>query len=638
MAAGRDKRRLTAIFAADVVGYSRLIGADETGTRAALRAHRSEVTDPKITEHEGRIVSTAGDSILAEFNSVVDAVECAAGIQRAMALRNEAVSEDKRIEFRIGINLGDIIVEGDDIHGDGVNIAARLESLADPGGVFISGSAFDQVRNKLELGFEDLGERQVKNIADPVRTYRVLLDARSAGTITPAPSRHQTRTRWIFAAISLVAIVIGGGAIWNFAIRETLPRIEAASLERMAFPLPDKPSLAVLAFDNLAGDPDEDYFVDGFVDDIITDLSHISALFVMSREATFAFKGRPVRIRDVAEELGVRFVLDGGIRRAEGTIQVNARLIDAVSGKTLWAENFDADAGGVFTLQDEIYSKVVTGLAVEVTAKERSDAQRGETDNAQAYDAYLQGQEYLERFTPQDLRLANEFLRKAVELDPGYSRAIALLTGAYSVAFQRGWHQEVGAKSSEEVLSTFERLLEIALKDPTALAYHLDATLASRNQDQARALTQMERALALSPSNAETIFDLANLNIWAGKPEEALAGFKKAQRLQPTLINNYLRGVAQFTLEKYDVAAASFEAYRDEAANSPGAAEMLTATYAQLGRQEEMRAARREWFEPSQKRTGRSPTISATMRSFPFSKAEDRERLVNAFLKAGVPR
>ncbi len=637
MANGRDKRRLTAIFAADVVGYSRLIGADETGTRAALRAHRSEVTDPKITEHEGRIVSTAGDSILAEFSSVVDAVECAAEIQRAMAARNEKVTEDKRIEFRIGVNLGDIIVEGDDIHGDGVNVAARLESLADPGGVFISGGAFDQVRNKLELGYEDLGERQVKNIADPVRTYRVLLDARSAGTVTPATSPRRP-TRRIAAAVSVLAIVIGGVAIWNFAIRESLPRVEAASIERMAFPLPDKPSLAVLPFDNLVADPDEDYFVDGFTGDLIADLSKISALFVMSRDATFAFKGRPVRIRDVAEQLGVRYVLDGGIRRAQGTIQVNARLIDAISGKPLWAETFDADASDVFELQDEIYGKIVAGLAVEVTAIERTEAHRGETDNAEAYDAYLQGQGRIERFTPQDLRLANEFLRKAAELDPDYSRAIALLTGAYSVAFQRGWHQEVGAKSSEEALSTFERLLEIALKDPTDLAYRLDAGWASHNQDLARALTQMERALDLSPSHAETIFDLANLMIWAGRPEEALGGFKRAQRLSPGLKDPYLLGVAQFSLEKYAEAAVSFEAYRNETADSPGAAEMLTATYAQLGRQKEMQSARKEWFEPSQKRIGRSPTILETMRSFPFAKAEDRERLESAFRKAGVPR
>ncbi len=347
MANERDERKLTAILAADVVGYSRLIEADESGTLAALRTLRGEVTDPHIAEHKGRIVSTAGDSILAEFASVVDAVQCAAEIQRGMAVRNEGVSADKRIQFRIGVNVGDIIVEGDDIHGDGVNVAARLEGLAEPGGIFISGGAFDQVENKLELGYENLGPRKVKNIAKPVRVYCVLLDPEAAGTLITAKLPRQTPTRWVVAAAAVLAIVIGGGAIWNFAIRETLPSVEAASLERMAFPLPERPSLAVLPFDNLSGDAEQDYFVDGFVDDLITDLSKISTIFVVSRNSTFTYKGTPVKIKQVAEELGVRYVLEGSIRRAEGTIRINAQLIDALSGNHVWAEKFDGDAADI---------------------------------------------------------------------------------------------------------------------------------------------------------------------------------------------------------------------------------------------------------------------------------------------------
>ncbi len=638
MANDRDERRLTAILAADVVGYSRLIEADESGTRAALRTLRSEVTALHITEHAGRIVSTAGDSILAEFASVVDAVQCAAEIQRAMADRNEGIPEEKRILFRIGVNVGDIIVEGDDIHGNGVNVAARLESLADPGGVFISGDAFRQVENKLELGYENLGERKVKNIAKPVQVYRVLLAPEAAGTLITAKVPRQTPTRWVVAAAAVLAIVIGGGAIWNFAIRDVLPSVEAASLERMAFPLPDRPSLAVLPFDNLTGDAEQDYFVDGFVDDLITDLSKISTIFVVSRNSTFTYKGTPVKIKQVAEELGVRYVLEGSIRRADGTIRVNAQLIDALSGNHVWAEKFDGDAADIFALQDEINDKIVAGLAASVSKEQRIEAQRRETDSTEAWEAYRQGLKHIDRFTAIDNGLANGFFKKALELDPNYPSAIGLLAATYLEAAQRAnpdWWREVGAETQKEAFAAFEPLLAKALETPTDFAYRLDARYAARQGQNERALTQAQRAVDLAPYNSGALVELAGVLIWAGRSEEGLRRFDEARRLNPKRIRTWNRGLALFSLERYEEAAAVFEA-RTGLSSSLGGVVMLTAIYAQLDQQEEMQGVRKEWFDQVQKRFGVDPTIFGTVSFFPWAKPEDQERFSGALQKAGL--
>ena len=639
MANGRDERRLTAILAADVVGYSRLIEADESGTRAALRALHSEITDPHIAEHAGRIVSTAGDSILAEFASVVDAVQCAAEIQRAVADRNEGVPEEKRIQFRIGVNVGDIIVEGDDIHGDGVNVAARLEGLADPGGIFISGGAFDQVQNKLELGYENLGEQKVKNIAKPIQVYRVLLAPEAAGTLITAKVPRQIPTRWVAAAAAVLAVVIGGGAIWNFAIRESLPSVEAASLERMAFPLPDRPSLAVLPFDNLTGDAAQDYFVDGFVDDLITDLSKISTIFVVSRSSTFTYKGTPVKIKQVAEELGVRYVLEGSIRRAGGIIRVNAQLIDAVSGNHVWAEKFDGEAADIFALQDEINDKIVAGLSVTVSAEQRKEAQRRETDSPEAWEAYRQGLKHIDRFTAVDNGLANAFFKKAVDLDPNYGPAIGLLAATYMEAAQRpdpDWWREVGAETQKEALAAFESLLARALEHPTNFAYRLDARWAARQGEHDRALTQAQRAVDLAPYHYGALLELAGALIWAGRPEEGLRRTDEAIRLSPKGFGTeWFRGLALFSLERYEEASAAFDALTPSGRAGP--VTMLTATYAQLDMQEEMEAARDEWIEQTQKRFGGPPTISEALRFFPWAKPEDQDRFADALRKAGVP-
>ncbi|MEE9210059.1 MAG: adenylate/guanylate cyclase domain-containing protein, partial [Kiloniellales bacterium] len=343
------ERRLAAILAADVVGYSRLMGEDEAGTLARLQAHREALIDPKIAEHHGRLVKLMGDGALVEFASVVDAVECAVEIQRAMAGRQEGVPQDKRIEFRIGINIGDVIVEGEDIYGDGVNVAARLEGLAEPGGICISRAARDQIRDKLDFELEDLGEHEVKNIARPIRVFRVRTEADAGAAVGSTRPSGRKFGRWPVAA-ALVIAAAAGAALWQFQPRAPAPTPEAVRQQAAAVRVPDRPSIAVLPFTNMSGDPEQEYFSDGITEDIITDLSKVSGLFVVARHSSFTYKGKAVRVQDVGRDLGVRHVLEGSVRKAGGRVRITAQLIDAASGDHVWAERYDRDLTDVFAV------------------------------------------------------------------------------------------------------------------------------------------------------------------------------------------------------------------------------------------------------------------------------------------------
>ena len=366
--AEKVERRLAAILSADVVGYGRLMGADEEGTLARLAAHRAELIDPLFSDHSGRIVKVMGDGVLVEFASIVDAVRCAAAIQRGMEKRNADEAEARRIVFRIGINLGDIIVEGDDIHGDGVNVAARMEQIAEPGGICISSDAFRLARGKVELGFADLGEQQLKNIAEPVRAYRVLMEAEAAGEVVELQEKKKqakTGRRWaIPAAAAAVIIAIAAGVL--LSLEPWVPRVEAADPAKMAYPLPEKPSLVVLPFENVGGDPAQDFFVDGATSDIIAHLSTRPELFVIDRHSSYAYKHKPVTVKQVAEELGVRYVLQGTVQRAGKSLRITTQLIDALSGETDWSERYDKTSNDLFALQDEITRNVTVALDVEL--------------------------------------------------------------------------------------------------------------------------------------------------------------------------------------------------------------------------------------------------------------------------------
>jgi adenylate cyclase len=394
-------RRLAAILAADVAGYSRLMGAEEEDTLERLKALRREVLDPKIAEHRGRIVKTTGDGLLVEFASVVDAVRCAVAVQQAMPERNIGIAADNRIELRIGINLGDVIVEGDDLYGDGVNIAARIEALADAGGVFVSNTVHDHVRDRLPFVFQDLGEQQVKNIARAVRVYRVSV----AGTYSP----------------TLPSPAGGGG------------------LERGSLSLPDKPSLAVLPFQNMTGDTEQDYFVDGVVEEITTAISRLPWLFVIARNSSFTYKGRAVDVKQAARELGVRYVLEGSVRKAGNRVRITGQLIDTATGAHIWADRFDGALDDIFELQDEVASSVVGAIEPKLRSAEIERARRKPTESLDAYDLYLRALEEGYRDTEEGTRLAIDLARQTLNIDPSYAPA-ATLVGLCSHNLRvRGW-------------------------------------------------------------------------------------------------------------------------------------------------------------------------------------------------------
>ena len=407
MATQEVKRKLAAILSADVKGYSRLMGADEEGTLCTLTTYR-EVMTALVQRHNGRVVNAPGDALLAEFESVVDAVKSAAEIQRELAKRNAELPADRRMEYRIGINLGDVMVDGESIYGDGVNIAARLESLAEGGGICISGTAFDQVKTKLSLGYEYRGEQTVKNISEPVRVYRVMMEPEAAGKvigekkIKPKPWQKQVTVLVIILIVIAAAI-----AIWKFYIRPT-PPIEVSSKEKMSFPLPDKPSIAVLPFVNMSGDPKQEFFCDGMTEEIISALSKSPDLFVVARNSTFMYKGKAVKIKQVSEELSVRYVMEGSVQREGDRVRVTVQLIDALSGYHVWAERYDRPFREILALQDEITIKVMTALHVKLEARDHARVVEKGAKNLEAYLKAIEARERLYRVTREDNVIARK--------------------------------------------------------------------------------------------------------------------------------------------------------------------------------------------------------------------------------------
>jgi adenylate cyclase len=484
MSGQRVERRLAAILAADVAGYSRLMEADEEGTLAALRAIRRELGDPKIAEHRGRIVKTTGDGLLVEFASVVDAVRCAVELQRGMAEHNAAVPEAKRIEFRIGIHQGDIIVEDDDIFGDGVNLAARLEGLADPGGICISGRVHADVAGKLDVAFDDLGEQQVKNISRPVRVFRVQLGSPKAAT-------------------------------------ETTP----------ALALPDKPSLAVLPFQNLTGDAEQEYFVDGMVEEITTAIARLPWLFVIARNSAFTHKGKPVDVKQVARELGVRYVLEGSVRKAGNRVRITGQLIDTATGAHIWADRFDGALDDVFELQDQVASSVAGAIEPKLRQSEIERANRKPTVNLTAYDLYLRALAQSYRYTEEGFTEAVALLRQALALDPSYAPAAALIGWCRAVQRVQGW----GAVSDADVAESgrlARQALEGARDDADAM-WRAAWTLLLLAGEASLAVTVVDRALILNPNAAIAWSARGLMHALRNEPEAAIAACERASRLSP---------------------------------------------------------------------------------------------------------
>ncbi|HET9354830.1 MAG TPA: tetratricopeptide repeat protein [Sphingomicrobium sp.] len=477
------ERRLAAIMAADVVGYSRLMGANEVGTLTALKQHRTEMIDPGIAAKGGRIVKLTGDGMLVEFPSVVAAVECAAHVQREMRTRNADVPDDRRIEFRIGVNLGDVIVDGDDIFGDGVNVASRLEGIARPGGVTVSSSVRENVGNKLELDFEDIGDQDLKNIEFPVRAFNVVIDERPSG---PADSNADVEV-----------------------------------------PEADKPSIAVLPFNNMSDDPGQEFFSDGITEDIITDLSKVSGLFVVGRNTSFTYKGKAVQLQQVAAELGTRFILEGSVRKAGERVRVNAQLIDGASGGHLWADRYDRDLTDIFAIQDEITQAIVEQLKIKLLPKEKKAIAQAPTANVEAYTYYLKGRQFFFNSTRVLLRLARQMFAKAAEIDPLYARAYAGM--AICDARLENWYRE--EIDPDGILAAANKAIAL---DPDLAEAHVARGVALGNRgDIEEATKSFERALATDPNNFDAHLAFARFNVTQGKLEQSVPLFERAVELNP---------------------------------------------------------------------------------------------------------
>jgi len=586
----KTQRRLAAIVSADVVGYSRLMGVDETGTLAALDAHRTELIEPKIAEYDGRIVKTMGDGLLLEFPSVVNATQCSIDVQRGMAERNRGIDEDKQIDFRFGVNVGDIIVDGDDIHGDGVNVAARLEGLAEAGGICLSLAARDQIRDKLHIELEDLGNLEVKNIARPVRVFRVILEGEQA-----KPILNQKHTspylRWLIVA-GVVLVIIGGAGAWWW----NQPSFAPADPTKFAHKLPDKPSVAVLPFDNMSGDLAQEPFVDGMTDDLITDLSKVSGLFVIARNSTFVYKNKPVEIRQVAEALGVRYVVEGSVRRAGGTIRVNAQLIDAATGGHVWAERYDGEAGDIFRVQDDFVRKIVDALRINLAPQESQRIGRGQTNQIAAREAFQKGWELYLRFNAEDNAVAIKHLHHAIELDPTYGRANAVLSFAYLRSTFLSWGAPLGI-SNREAFETAQFYRRQAEEFPPAL---LHASLALQHlidNELVDALDEVTLAISLDPNEPEAHIIMAWVLITDGKPDEALESIETAIRLNPIQPNHYVwtKGAAYFAKEDFEGATNDISKRLEREPQARELAPLLASAYAILGQREKARAALLLW-------------------------------------------
>jgi adenylate cyclase len=581
---GRMERKLAAILSADVKGYSRLMGEDEVATIRTLTTYR-EVMGALIRQYHGRVVDSPGDNLLAEFASVVDAVQGAMEIQRALKARNADLPAPRRMEFRIGLNLGDVVVEGERIYGDGVNIAARLEGLADGGGICISGSVYEQVESKLALTYEYMGEQTVKNISKPVRVYRV-----RELTDVPPPAQHTEKPA--------------------------------------PLPLPAKPSLAVLPFTNMSSDAEQEYFSDGITEDLITDLSKISGLFVISRNSVFTYKGKAMKVEQVGRELGVRYVLEGSIRKAGNRVRITAQLIDATSGFHTWAERYDRDLQDIFAVQDEVTQQIVAALKVKLTSVEQSRLGRQPTTNLEAYDHYLRGLELYAQRTREANTQARQMFERAIALDPQFATAYAFLGRTYLIELIYQWKDP---QVLEQVVLFGQKA--VALDDSQPTAHETLALAYLGGKQHAQAIAEAEKAITLDPNYADAYVTLADVLCFAGQPEPAVGLVEQAMRLNPLYPPFYLwsLGHAQRLLGRLEEAITTLRKLATRNPDHLTAHVLLAATYSELGRDEEARAEAAEIL-----RISPNYSLAIVQERLPYKDATPLDRQLVAMRKAGL--
>jgi len=579
------ERRLAAILAADVAGYSRLMGIDEEGTHRDLKAHCHELVEPKIQQHRGRIIKNTGDGFLAEFTSVLDAVRCAAEIQQGMTVRNAKRPGDRRIEFRIGVHQGDIITDGGDIFGDGVNVAARLEGIADPGGICLSARVQEDVRGKLDLAIDDIGQQQLKNIERPVRVYRILSEGK-------------------------------------------------ATKFRPALALPDRPSIAVLPFQNMSGDPEQDYFADGIVEEIITALSRFRQLFVIARNSSFTYKGRAVDVKEVGRELGVRYVLEGSVRRAANRVRITAQLIDAKTGGHLWAHRFDGTPEDIFDLQDQVTASVVGAIIPKLEEVEFNRIKFKPTESLDAYDYYLRALTYFNQWTNESIDEALKLLNRAIELDPEFASAHGLAAWCYTRRRQSHWMKDHPYEMAE-----LERLARraIALANDDAVALHSGGwALVHVGGSVEEGAAAINRALTLNPNMTNAWHVSGWMNIYIGDPDKAIEHFAHAMRLNPLdpIFHRMQIGTiaAHLLAGRYEQAALFAQAALQQHPNYLPLLRVAAASYALAGKMSEVKKAVTRICQLDS-----GSVLSRAVDFAPFRRPEDISMYRDALQKAGLP-
>jgi|Deesub1362A_J573_1020465.scaffolds.fasta_scaffold00689_17 TolB-like protein/Tfp pilus assembly protein PilF len=623
------KRKLTAILSADVKGYSRLMREDEEATIRTLTSYRTAMAD-LIEQFRGRVVDSPGDNLLAEFTSVVDAVNCAVEIQRELAERNAELPEDRRMQFRIGVNLGDVIEEGERIYGDGVNIAARMEGLAEAGGICISGTVYDQVKHKLGLEYEDLGQQEVKNIAEPVPAYRVL-SFPGAAAHRVVKAKKAVERRWRNTVLAIAAILVVGAAawvIWNYYLRPA--PVEVASVDKMAYPLPDKPSIAVLPFVNMSGDPKQEYFSDGITEEIITALSKLPKLFVIARNSTFTYKGKPVKVQQVSQDLGVRYVLEGSVRKAGDKVRITAQLIDALTGRHLWAERYDRRLKDIFAVQDEITMKIITAMGVKLTAGEQARLSAKGTDNLDAYLKYLEGREHLFRFNKDNNLLARQRAEEAMDLDPEYSNAHALLGKTHILDVWFKWSKS----PKESLVRAFEFAKKaLALDESNIVARRALSHIYLLKRQHDKAIAECERTVSYAPNAADSIYNLGIILRFSGRAKEAISMHERAIRLNPMPPASYLYqlGLCYTFIGEFEKAIAICNKALDQNPNDLVGRITLAIAYSSLGREEEARAEAAEVLRINPKFS-----VEYASKTWPYKNQADRDLVFGALRKAGL--
>ena len=630
MAAESINRKLTAILSADAKGYSRLMGEDEVGTVQRLKEYR-EIMARLINQHRGRVVDSPGDNLLAEFGSVVDATKCAVEIQEHLKTKNARLPEEKGLKFRIGINLGDVLEDGDRIYGDGVNITARIESLADAGGICISRTAYDQLKNKLELGYEYLGEHTVKNIAEPVRVYRVLMDPDAAGKVIGEGRFIGGISRKTAMVIIVSLIIVAVGFIgWNVYIQH-YEKVDPASLDKMAYPLPEIPSIAVLPFKNLSGSENDGLIARGLTEDIITALSRVQELLVIARASSFTYEGKIVKIRQVSEELGVRYVLDGSVQRSKDRLRFTVQLVDAVAGHQIWADRFDRKSDDIFVLQDDLVRRILVELQVKLTSGEFARIASRKTQNIDAWLLFGQGLHEGFKFTREGMARARELFQAAHEKDRNWARPLVGLSWTYWIEARQGWADDRD-EWIRKGLELAEKAVEWAPEEPGG--YQMLGMLALSTGDYDRAIAFREKAFKLAPNDFLVNWGLGSVLYKVGEAQRAVGILKRAERQNPSHPVSLLWTISEAHLMagQYNDA---IETSNRAVARNPDVEFphiILTAAYSAVGspKKAQTEAAKVLRINPQF-------TVSAWMKTRLYKDRADTEKISNLLVRAGLP-